>query len=134
MLSASGNAGIPEIRALLADEYADFVPALTPCWMRWHTDLIHLQERYVQTFDRTPSHSLHLFEHVQWRRPCTRAGDGDLLDEYRKHGFDVMDSCRIMCRCFWSLSECRTHRSANFARRGGGVPLGAYRPSSFERQ
>ena len=38
----------------------------------WHTlidyfrttDLIELQERYVQTFDRTPSHSLHLFEHV----------------------------------------------------------------------
>ena len=84
-------AGIPEIRALLADEYADFVPALTPLLDEMaHTDLIHLQERYVQTFDRTPSHSLHLFEHVHGEDRARGQAMVDLLDEYRKHGFDVM--------------------------------------------
>ncbi len=27
-------------------------------------DMIALQEQYVATFDRNPSHSLHLFEHI----------------------------------------------------------------------
>ena len=85
------QAGIPEIRALLTDEYADFVPALRPLLDEMaHTDLIHLQERYVQTFDRTPSHSLHLFEHVHGEDRARGQAMVDLLDEYRKHGFDVM--------------------------------------------
>src|SRR5574340_1625666 len=29
-----------------------------------HSNLIALQENYVATFDRNPSHSLHLFEHI----------------------------------------------------------------------
>ena len=88
---AEVQACIPEIRTLLADEYAEFVPALTPLLDEMaHTDLIHLQERYVQTFDRTPSHSLHLFEHVHGEDRARGQAMVDLLDEYRKHGFDVM--------------------------------------------
>ena len=64
----------------------------------WHTlidylrttDLIELQERYVQTFDRTPSHSLHLFEHVHGEDRARGQAMVDLLDEYRTHGFDVV--------------------------------------------
>lgn len=52
-------------------------------------DLLDVQEDYVDLFDRTPSLSLHLFEHVH--------GDGrergpamvDLADVYRKKGFEI---------------------------------------------
>ena len=54
------------------------------------TDLVELQERYVQTFDRTPSHSLHLFEHVHGEDRARGQAMVDLLEEYRKHGFEVM--------------------------------------------
>ena len=47
------------------------------------TDLVELQERYVQTFDRTPSHSLHLFEHVHGEDRARGQAMVDLLEEYR---------------------------------------------------
>ncbi|AIO13762.1 nitrate reductase subunit delta [Burkholderia pseudomallei] len=52
------------------------------------TPLIELQERYVATFDRTPSHSLHLFEHVHGESRDRGQAMVDLLDEYRRHGFE----------------------------------------------
>jgi ferredoxin len=46
--------------------------------------LIELQENYVATFDRSPSHSLHLFEHVHGESRDRGQAMVDLIDEYRR--------------------------------------------------
>lgn len=52
------------------------------------TDIISVQENYVATFDRNPSHSLHLFEHLHGED--RQRGDAmvNLLHEYQKQGFE----------------------------------------------
>ena len=52
-------------------------------------DLIELQENYVATFDRNPRHSLHMFEHIHGESRDRGPAMVDLLEEYRKHGYDV---------------------------------------------
>ncbi|GJG95713.1 nitrate reductase molybdenum cofactor assembly chaperone [Cupriavidus pauculus] len=52
--------------------------------------LIRLQENYVATFDRNPAHSLHLFEHVHGESRDRGQAMVDLLDEYRRDGFDMV--------------------------------------------
>ena len=54
--------------------------------------LIELQENYVATFDRTPSHSLHLFEHIHGESRDRGSAMIDLLEEYWKHDFDASAS------------------------------------------
>jgi|GEM_PF-162375 len=56
------------------------------------TSLISLQENYVATFDRNPSHSLHLFEHVHGESRDRGQAMVDLLEEYRREGFDLVTS------------------------------------------
>lgn len=51
--------------------------------------LIRLQENYVATFDRSTSHSLHLFEHIHGESRDRGQAMVDLLEEYRKHGFEL---------------------------------------------
>jgi nitrate reductase molybdenum cofactor assembly chaperone NarJ/NarW len=51
--------------------------------------LIALQERYVTTFDRNPSHSLHLFEHIHGESRDRGQAMVDLMEEYKKHGLDM---------------------------------------------
>jgi nitrate reductase delta subunit len=51
--------------------------------------LIRLQENYVATFDRSSSHSLHLFEHIHGESRDRGQAMVDLLEEYRKHGFEL---------------------------------------------
>ncbi|MCC2596817.1 nitrate reductase molybdenum cofactor assembly chaperone [Pusillimonas sp. MFBS29] len=51
-------------------------------------DLIAVQENYVATFDRSPAHSLHLFEHVHGESRDRGQAMVDLLQEYRSHGFE----------------------------------------------
>ena len=53
------------------------------------TPLIRLQENYVATFDRSTSHSLHLFEHIHGESRDRGQAMVDLLEEYRKHGFEL---------------------------------------------
>ncbi|MBU4499147.1 MAG: nitrate reductase molybdenum cofactor assembly chaperone, partial [Gammaproteobacteria bacterium] len=53
------------------------------------TELIPLQENYVATFDRNPSHSLHLFEHIHGESRDRGSAMIDLLEEYWKHDFDA---------------------------------------------
>lgn len=50
--------------------------------------LIALQEHYVATFDRNPAHSLHLFEHVHGESRDRGQAMVDLIDEYRRAGFE----------------------------------------------
>ncbi|MGA7949637.1 MAG: nitrate reductase molybdenum cofactor assembly chaperone [Thiobacillaceae bacterium] len=54
--------------------------------------LIELQEIYVATFDRNPSHSLHLFEHIHGESRERGSAMVNLLEEYWAHGFDASAS------------------------------------------
>jgi nitrate reductase delta subunit len=54
--------------------------------------LIELQEVYVATFDRNPSHSLHLFEHIHGESRDRGSAMINLLEEYWKHDFDATES------------------------------------------
>lgn len=50
--------------------------------------LIELQENYVATLDRNPTHSLHLFEHVHGESRDRGQAMVDLLQTYRSQGFE----------------------------------------------
>lgn len=79
---------LPGISIALAD-----MPTLTPLFNYLAThDLIRLQENYVATFDRNPSQSLHLFEHVLGEDRARGQAMVDLIDEYRRHGFEPCTS------------------------------------------
>lgn len=52
------------------------------------TDLIDVQENYVHTFDRTPTHSLHLFEHLHGENRDRGDAMLNLLKEYQQSGFE----------------------------------------------
>ncbi|RFA29942.1 nitrate reductase molybdenum cofactor assembly chaperone [Alkalilimnicola ehrlichii] len=52
-------------------------------------DLMDLQSRYVETFDRGRAVSLHLFEHVHGESRDRGQAMVDLLDVYRSHGMEV---------------------------------------------
>ncbi|AXA94569.1 nitrate reductase molybdenum cofactor assembly chaperone [Massilia sp. YMA4] len=54
------------------------------------TPLIDLQQHYVATFDRNPSHSLHLFEHIHGESRDRGQAMVDLLAEYRRHGLEMV--------------------------------------------
>lgn len=84
---------LPELEQALAAE-ADFNgeanARLAPLFaLLRQTDLIALQENYVATFDRNPSHSLHLFEHIHGESRDRGSAMIDLLEEYWKHDFDA---------------------------------------------
>ncbi|MDE2184608.1 MAG: nitrate reductase molybdenum cofactor assembly chaperone [Alphaproteobacteria bacterium] len=52
-------------------------------------DLIDVQSRYVDLFDRTRSLSLHLFEHVHGESRDRGQAMVSLLERYREAGFDI---------------------------------------------
>ncbi|MYM27570.1 nitrate reductase molybdenum cofactor assembly chaperone [Duganella sp. CY15W] len=54
------------------------------------TPLIELQQQYVMTFDRNPSHSLHLFEHIHGESRDRGQAMVDLMAEYRSHGLEMV--------------------------------------------
>lgn len=56
--------------------------------MRTET-LLELEQNYVGTFDRNPSHSLHLFEHIHGESRDRGMAMVNLIEEYRKHGLDM---------------------------------------------
>jgi len=53
------------------------------------TSLLNLQENYVDLFDRTPSLSLHLFEHVHGDSRKRGQAMVDLIDIYKENELDV---------------------------------------------
>lgn len=86
-------AALPELEDALVDE-ADFNgdarSRLAPLFEQLReSELIALQENYVATFDRNPSHSLHLFEHIHGESRDRGSAMTDLLNEYWKHDFDA---------------------------------------------
>jgi len=86
-------AALPEMHAALTDEAGvngDAARRLAPLFDLLHeSSLIALQENYVATFDRNPSHSLHLFEHIHGESRDRGGAMIDLLEEYWKHDFDA---------------------------------------------
>ena len=89
-------AALPELHAALVDESGfngDAAARLAPLFDLLHESaLIALQENYVATFDRNPSHSLHLFEHIHGESRDRGSAMIDLLNEYWKHDFDASAS------------------------------------------
>ena len=51
--------------------------------------MLELEQNYVATFDRNPSHSLHLFEHIHGESRDRGMAMVNLIEEYRKHGLDM---------------------------------------------
>ena len=77
-----------EIRAALATDPA-IAAQIEPLIAHLEAgDLISLQEEYVATFDRNPSHSLHLFEHIHGEDRARGQAMVDLMEEYKAHGFE----------------------------------------------
>ena len=89
-------AALPEMEDALAseaDSNGDARTRLAPLFVQLRdTPLIALQENYVATFDRNPSHSLHLFEHIHGESRDRGSAMIDLLNEYWKHDFDASAS------------------------------------------
>lgn len=87
---------LPEMHAALLEEAAfndDAAHRLAPLFnLLSDTRLIELQENYVATFDRNPSHSLHLFEHIHGESRDRGSAMINLLEEYWKHDFDASAS------------------------------------------
>ena len=82
-------AALPEMEAGL-DARPGMRAALRPLLSHLEReDLITLQQYYVQTFDRTPSHSLHLFEHIHGESRDRGQAMVDLMEEYGKHGLQM---------------------------------------------
>ena len=54
-----------------------------------HAELMALQEQYVATFDRGRALSLHLFEHIHGESRDRGQAMVNLLEVYRKHGFEL---------------------------------------------
>lgn len=79
---------LPEIRSAMASQPALLTQAEPLLAHLAGTDLITLQEEYVLTFDRNPSHSLHLFEHIHGEDRARGQAMVDLLEEYKSHGFE----------------------------------------------
>lgn len=79
---------LPEIDAALAEwpQARDLLAPLTA--LLRSEPLITLQENYVATFDRNPAHSLHLFEHVHGESRDRGQAMVDLIEEYRRDGFE----------------------------------------------
>ncbi|MGG1953017.1 nitrate reductase molybdenum cofactor assembly chaperone [Ralstonia solanacearum] len=79
---------LPEIESRLdatPDARARLVPLLD---LLRGSDLIALEENYVATFDRNPSHALYLFEHIHGESRDRGQAMVDLVDEYRKYGYE----------------------------------------------
>lgn len=82
------QAAIPELASTLACE-PDVLRGVQPLLAQLaEGELIELQQGYVQLFDRNPSHSLHLFEHIHGEDRARGQAMVDLIDEYRQHGFE----------------------------------------------
>jgi nitrate reductase delta subunit len=89
-------AALPEMHAALAEETGfngNAENRLAPLFnLLSDSKLIELQENYVATFDRNPSHSLHLFEHIHGESRDRGSAMINLLEEYWKRDFDASSS------------------------------------------
>jgi nitrate reductase molybdenum cofactor assembly chaperone NarJ/NarW len=81
-----------DIEEIVAENPALHTPLLPLLDYLAKEDMITLQENYVATFDRNPSHSLHLFEHIHGESRDRGQAMVDLMEEYKKHGLQMCGS------------------------------------------
>jgi nitrate reductase delta subunit len=87
------QAAAPEIAALIAADH-DLLPAQRVTLAAFaeeieHGDLLELQSRYVDLFDRSRSLSLYLFEHIHGESRERGQAMVDLRERYRIAGLDI---------------------------------------------
>jgi nitrate reductase delta subunit len=86
-------AALPDIEQAMATEDLlkhNVRQALHPLIVELQTlDLYDLQERYVDLFDKTRRHSLHLFEHIHGESRDRGQAMVDLVAHYERGGLDV---------------------------------------------
>ena len=86
-------AHLPELDSALAampEQHALMYSLLRPLLAHLESSsLIDLQQQYVATFDRNPSHSLHLFEHIHGESRDRGQAMVDLMEEYKRHGLQM---------------------------------------------
>lgn len=85
-------AALPEFRQALAEspELAKNRAELTAFLEYFeNTKLLTLQEKYVETFDCNRHHALYIFEHVHGEDRDRGLAMVDLLEEYRKYGYEL---------------------------------------------
>lgn len=86
-------AALPELAQVLEDERRanqDALQRVGPLFARLHaTPLLVLQADYVDTFDRIPAHSLHLFEHIHGESRARGQAMADLVGEYARRGLEI---------------------------------------------
>ena len=84
-------AELPELEQRLRDKLPQWHAAVADLLLHLRrSPLIDLQLQYVATFDRNPSHSLHLFEHIHGESRDRGQAMVDLLAEYSKHGLQMV--------------------------------------------
>ncbi|WP_245424036.1 nitrate reductase molybdenum cofactor assembly chaperone [Methylovirgula sp. 4M-Z18] len=87
------TAAIPEIAAVLAAEglvSQEAMKQLRPLLADLGAgDLCDLQERYVELFDKTRRHSLHLFEHIHGESRDRGQAMVDLVAHYQRSGLVI---------------------------------------------
>jgi nitrate reductase molybdenum cofactor assembly chaperone NarJ/NarW len=81
-------AALPEIRSTLLDAPAALATLDELLVYMESTRCIELQENYVNIFDRSPMQALHLFEHIHGESRDRGQAMVDLLEEYKRHGFE----------------------------------------------
>ena len=82
---------LPALNGLLAETLPAWQASLQPLLAHLQaTALIDLQQQYVMTFDRNPSQSLHLFEHIHGESRDRGQAMVDLLEEYSRHGLQMV--------------------------------------------
>lgn len=80
---------LPGLMAVIGED-SEMTAQLQPLFAHLAgSSLISLQEIYVTTFDRNPSHSLHLFEHIHGESRDRGQAMVDLMEEYKKHGLEM---------------------------------------------
>lgn len=79
-------ANLPALAGVMALRPSLHAPLLPLFAYLADTRLIDLQQNYVMTFDRNPSHSLHLFEHIHGESRDRGQAMVDLMEEYKRHG------------------------------------------------
>jgi nitrate reductase delta subunit len=81
-------AALPEIRKALAVDPAAAATLAPLLEYLGETRCIEAQENYVNTFDRSPMQALHLFEHIHGESRDRGQAMVDLLEEYKRNGFE----------------------------------------------
>lgn len=80
---------LPALAGLMAATPSLHAPLMPLFAFLASTPLIDLQQQYVSTFDRNPSHSLHLFEHIHGESRDRGQAMVDLMEEYKQHGLEM---------------------------------------------